>query len=171
MTKDVLIRPASTPEDMADVRDLCWDYRNFMMTFSDEVRMGVSMGYPEAEYASLLDSLELKHARPKGLILLAEVDGQSVGCGMYHPLSDEDAEIKRVFVRDTARGLGAGRDLSQALLDSARQDGYRRALLDTSRQFIPARRLYEKLGFKPRGPYSDLPPEFEELLVFYEFSL
>lgn len=171
MTSDVLIRPATSPSDMEAVRELCWEYRQYLLDYSEELRFSVSFAYPEPEYAALLASLEQKHARPRGLILLAELDGAPVGCAMYHALNDADIEIKRVFIRDAARGTGTGLKISQALLDQARKDGFRRALLDTSRQFNPAQQLYEKIGFTARGPYAELPPEFVELLVFYELNL
>jgi GNAT superfamily N-acetyltransferase len=90
---------------------------------------------------------------------------------MYQPLNGEDVEVKRVYVSDRARGMGAGIAISRILIEQARADGFRRVLLDTSRQFVHAQRLYEKLGFAARGPYSDLPEGYEEYLVFYELTL
>ncbi|WP_300030879.1 GNAT family N-acetyltransferase [uncultured Roseobacter sp.] len=168
---EVVIRQAETPADLQAVRDLCWEYRDYLIAFSDEVSQAVSVTYPQEAYPALMAELADKHARPGGLILLAEKDSQAVGCGMYHAISDGDAEIKRVFMRDTARGTGAGYRLSEALIRHARADGYSRILLDTSRQFIHAQKLYEKLGFQARGPYSELPPGYAELLVFYELTL
>ena len=87
------------------------------------------------------------------------------------PLTAEDAEIKRVFVSPEGRGTGLGQHISQALIDAVSADGYRRVLLDTNRVFTPARQLYEKLGFRPCGPYSDIPPDVAAQLVFYELVL
>ena len=165
------VRQVSEPADLDAVRALCWEYRDYLLNFSDEVREAVSFTYQKETYAALLDVLADKHARPKGIILLAELDGVPVGCGMYHRIGEGDAEIKRVYVRDAARGTGAGLTLSRALIDKARADGYQRILLDTSRQFVHAQKLYEKLGFQARGPYSELPPGYEKFLVFYEITL
>lgn len=167
----VTLRQATSPADMEIVRTLCWEYRDYLINFSDELREAISFVYAEADYARLMASLEEKHKRPKGYIVLAELDDKPVGCGMTQALNDDDAEIKRVFVRQEARKLGVASRVSQALVDQARLDGYRRVLLDTSRQFIGAQRLYEKLGFKRRGPYSELPPGFEKYLVFYQYTL
>ncbi len=165
------IRQAQTPSDMDAVRALCWEYRAYLLDHGDEVRRAVSVSYALEAYTALMASLEEKHARPKGIVLLAEIDGRAVGCGMTHPLNQTDAEIKRVFVREEARGNGIAATLSQRLVDQAREDGYGRVLLDTSRQFHGAQRLYERLGFRACGPYSELPPGIAELLVFYELSL
>lgn len=171
MTSELVIRPAVTAADHNTVQTLCWEYRAYLEAFSGEMRETVSLAYPKEAYAELIAQLPEKHARPKGIILLAELRGRVIGCGMSHPLNDRDTEVKRVFVRAEARGTGAGRAISQALIDQARSDGFSRILLDTSRQFEGPQKLYESLGFKSRGPYSDLPPDFVQLLVFYELTL
>ncbi|MEM9576200.1 MAG: GNAT family N-acetyltransferase [Pseudomonadota bacterium] len=171
MTDTIVIRAAETPRDLAAVQKLCWEYRDFLLGFDDSMRSIVDTFYPLEAYAALIDSLAEKHARPKGIILLAEQDGTAIGCGMYHPLNGEDCEIKRVFLRDTARGSGTGEALSRALIEQAREDGYRRILLDTNAKFTGARKLYEKLGFAQRNAYSDIPADVLPYLVFYELKL
>lgn len=168
---EITVRAAKTQQDLEEVRRLCWEYRDYLLGFSAEIRPTIETFYPKDSYASLMEGLAEKHARPRGIILLAELGGAPVGCGMTHPLNDGDAEVKRVFVRAEARGTGAGQTLSQALVDQARKDGYRRVLLDTSMEFKGAQRFYEKLGFRARGPYSELPPGTEDMLVFYELML
>ncbi|MEP0964180.1 MAG: GNAT family N-acetyltransferase [Roseobacter sp.] len=171
MKTDVIIRQATSPADMSEVRTLCWAYRDFLEGFSAELKEAVAFAYAKEGFAALLEELSVKHARPHGVILVAEAAGEIVGCGMFHALTPQDVEIKRVFVDSKTRGGGIGAQLSQALIDHARNDGYSRILLDTSRQFIGAQKLYEKLGFRRRGPYSALPPAFEKLLIFYELTL
>ena len=159
------------PRDLPDAQQLCWEYRDYLLGFDDSMERIVEAFYPTAAYAELLQNLAQKHARPKGIVLLAEQNGAAIGCGMYHPLNDADCEIKRVFVREAARGTGAGEQLSRALINQARADDYNRILLDTNAQFIGARKLYEKLGFTERGPYQDVPADVLSDLVFYELSL
>ncbi|MCV3272324.1 GNAT family N-acetyltransferase [Roseobacter sinensis] len=171
MTGALHIRPATSPADLDAVRTLCWEYRDYLVSFSPEHRPLMETFYPEEGYARLMHGIAEKHARPRGIILLAELDDRPVGCGMTHALNDEDAEIKRVFVRAEARGTGAGQALSQALVDQARADGYARVFLDTSADFKGAQRLYERLGFQARGPYAELPPDTADKLVFYELKL
>ncbi len=171
MTGIIVIRAAETPRDLAAAQELCWEYRDFLLGFDDSMRSIVDAFYPLEAYTDLMDSLAKKHARPKGIVLLAEQDGAAIGCGMYHPLNNDACEIKRVFVRDTARGSGAGEALSRALIDQACQDSYKRILLDTNAKFNSARKLYEKLGFEQRGAYSDIPADVLPYLVFYELNL
>ncbi|WP_298912465.1 GNAT family N-acetyltransferase [uncultured Roseobacter sp.] len=167
----ISIRAADMPRDLPAVQSLCWAYRDYLLNFNPNMRKLASVFYPEDAYRTLMADLPVKHARPKGIIFLAERDSVPVGCGMSHPLNGSDTEIKRVFVTDAARGSGAGKMVSQALIDQARADGYARILLDTNKEFEGARKLYEKLGFVERGPYSELPPGTEASLVFYEFIL
>ena len=169
--RKVVIRQAVSPADFDAARSLCWEYRDYLLGHSEEVRNAVSVRYSEANYTAIMAGLEKEHARPKGVVFLAEVDGAPVGCGMTHPLSDLDAEIKRVYVRESVRGKGIASQISKALMQQARKDGYKRIFLDTSRLFSHAQKMYEKLGFKKRHPYSDETPEINAFLVFYEFTL
>lgn len=171
MTGTLSVRAATSAADLDAVRSLCWEYRDYLVNFDPKHRPMMETFYPEDAYVALMHDLPQKHARPRGVILLAELDGRPVGCGMTHPLNDQDAEIKRVFIRAEARGTGAGQALSQALIDQARADGYARVLLDTSADFKGAQRLYERLGFQARGPYAPLPPGTADKLVFYELTL
>lgn len=168
---EVEIATAVMPRDLAAVQRLCWEYRDYLYAFNADMRRIVDHFYAESSYAKLMADLPTKHARPRGIICLATVQGKPEGCGMYHPLSTEDCEIKRVFVRAQHRGTGAGEKLSRALVAQARCDGYRRVLLDTNAKFHGARRLYEKLGFRERGPYSSIPDDVRSAMVFYELDV
>jgi predicted GNAT family acetyltransferase len=117
------IRPASTDADIAAVRGLCWAYRDFLLTFGETERRITETFYPQEKYAALMDRLEQEHARPRGIILLAERGGAVVGCGMSHALNDTDAEIKRVYVTDAARGTGAGHRRGAQALPGADRPG------------------------------------------------
>jgi ribosomal protein S18 acetylase RimI-like enzyme len=61
--------------------------------------------------------------------------------------------MKRLFVRDSSRGLGLGRQLAQTLMDQALRSGYSTMLLDTLDDMEAARGLYASLGFVEIPPY------------------
>jgi len=92
-------------------------------------------------------------------LLLAIQDGQTLGCvGVRRLKSDPEAcELKRLYVREAARGTGLGRRLAEASLAAARELGYRRVVLDTLATMTAARALYAQLGFTDRTPYYDNP--------------
>jgi ribosomal protein S18 acetylase RimI-like enzyme len=107
----------------------------------------------EAELAALPGD----YAPPRGMLLLARVDGQVAGCGAMRPLTDVDyanaCEMKRLFVRPAWRHLGLGRQLAQALIEGATRAGYSAMLLDTLDEMEAARGLYAALGFEEIPPY------------------
>lgn len=65
--------------------------------------------------------------------------------------------MKRLFVRKAFRGFGLGRQLSEGILDAARQAGYTSVLLDTLDEMESARALYNELGFVEIPPYYHNP--------------
>ena len=166
-----LIRPATSSNDLNAVRRLCWDYRTHLANLSPIEAEMMELFYPKPKYTALMESLEDEHARPQGIILLAELDGVPAGCAMTHALDPQTSEIKRVFVTPQARGHGIAHKLIEALMDQARTDGYTRAVLDTSVNLGPARALYAKLGFSERGPYQEIPDVALPHLVFFEAAL
>lgn len=101
------------------------------------------------------------YAAPRGALLLAKVNGNIAGCCALRPLDSSDyvnaAEMKRLYVRPSFRGLGLGRQLAEAILDEARMGGYDSVLLDTLDNMEIARAMYEELGFKEIPPYYHNP--------------
>jgi GNAT superfamily N-acetyltransferase len=165
------IRHATTDTDISAVRQLCWAYRDALFSLNPQERTITEIFYPTEYYAALMDRLADEHARPNGMILLAELDGDPVGCGMTHTLEPGICEIKRVFVTQSARGHGVGRTLCRTLMDQARSDGFQTMRLDTSKSLTPARTLYGSMGFTERGPYYDVPEIARDFLCFYEIEL
>lgn len=167
-----VISPAVTDRDLAAVRQLCWDYRDFLTTLPGISAKVTDSFNPAARYAALMEHLPTLHARPHGIILLARNEnGTPVGCGMSHPLDEETSEIKRVFVTPEARGTGAAHQLCEALIAQARHDNFARVVLDTHRLLHAAQRLYLRLGFTPRGPYQPTPDDALDELLFFEKPL
>lgn len=166
-----LIRPATTPTDLDTVRQLCWDYRTHLSHVSPIDAELVKTFYPTPKYTALMDGLAQAHARPTGIILLAEHSDKPAGCVMTHALDDTSSEIKRLFVTPQARGHGIARKLVTACMDQARSDGFTRILLDTSVTLEPARALYANMSFTERGPYQDIPSGVLQHLVFFEAQL
>ncbi len=167
----VTIRPATTAADIAAVRSLCWAYRDYLLNSSGTDRDITETFYPQAKYQALMDGLATEHARPQGIILLAELAGAPVGCGMTHQINPQTAEIKRVFVTEAARGQGIANRICRTLIDQARADRYTRVVLDTSKSLTVAQRLYERLGFAKSAPYQTIPAHALPHLVFYEATL
>ena len=97
------------------------------------------------------------YAPPRGALLVARVGGVPAGCVALRPFSDGVCELKRLFVRPEARGLGLGRRLATAIVSEARRIGYARMRLDTTPGMGTAQALYEELGFAETAPYRHNP--------------
>lgn len=108
-----------------------------------------------------LASLPGLYVEPGGALLTAFNDGVLAGCCALRPLETANypnaAEMKRLYVQPQFRGLGIGRLLAEAIVDSARQAGYASVLLDTLSDMETARALYRDLGFEEIPPYYHNP--------------
>jgi carbonic anhydrase len=112
-------------------------------------------------FAEELATLPGGYSRPAGrlFLLFDEQDSEqtAVGCGALRPIDAEVCEMKRLYVRPTFRGKGAGREMIFALIDAARDIGYQRMRLDTLPSMTKAIALYRSLGFTEITAYRPNP--------------
>jgi GNAT superfamily N-acetyltransferase len=94
---------------------------------------------------------------PDGLYLVGWDDGQAVAGGGLRRLGDGVAEIKRMYVRPSARSRGLAGALLAALEDSAAVLGYRWVRLDTGPRQVHAMQLYRRSGYVEIEHYNDNP--------------
>ncbi|MDA9412234.1 bifunctional helix-turn-helix transcriptional regulator/GNAT family N-acetyltransferase [Bradyrhizobium sp. CCBAU 45384] len=99
--------------------------------------------------------------RPRGSFIVAVSDTLPIGCVGLKGTDHGYAEIKRLWVAPSARGLGLGKRLMDATEDAARTLGISLLRLDTNSALPEAGRLYRTTGWReiPRfndDPYPDL---------------
>ena len=145
------IRQAATAADLAQARALFEEYAAWLKV--DLCFQG---------FAEELTGLPGAYAPPRGRLLLAGHPA-AVGCVALRPLAVAGevpgpvGEVKRLYVRDEARGQGLGRQLVLELLAQSDAIGYRTLMLDTLEWMTHARGVYAQLGFRPCPPYYDNP--------------
>lgn len=92
----------------------------------------------------------------RAAFVVARLDGEPVGCGALRPMDEQAAEVKRMYVRSSARGQGISKKILQKLEDLARDFGYQIVRLETGYKQPEAIHLYEKSGYRRidnYGPY------------------
>ena len=95
---------------------------------------------------------------PRGAFLVAVSDGMPIGCGgLKGHAGGETAEVKRVWVAPSARGLGLARRLMAAIEARARDLGVVRLLLDTNSALPEAVALYRNSGWVEIERFNDDP--------------
>lgn len=122
-----------------------------------EYQQGLGVDLSFQGFEAELDALPGSYAPPSGRLLLARHEGIPVGCVALQRISTSRAEMKRLYVPPSARGLGVGRQLVTQILAEAQAIGYSEVVLDTLPTMIDAQRLYEQFGFSDIEPYRANP--------------
>jgi GNAT superfamily N-acetyltransferase len=167
----IAIKMAAGAHDYEAFGELCRDYVCWCRKRYESIPWFVEEVFGYQSLEEELKGLDLKYGPPKGRTLLVEIDGQIVAGGAYRKLSDTICELKRLYVADSAKGRGVGRALSEALLASARADGFTLMQLDTGNLLTEAIAMYEKMGFNHCAPYRTYPDKLMPYLVFMERAL
>ena len=94
---------------------------------------------------------------PRGLLLIARLREEPIGCGALKLHGRDPVEIKRMWIAPTARGLGVGRRLLDELERHARRHGAAVARLETNRALTEAIGLYRSAGYTEIAPFNDEP--------------
>lgn len=112
--------------------------------------------YPaESVYALDMDAL----AQPNVLFAVARNDaGDAIGCAAV-VITPEFGELKRMYVRPEARGLGVARKMLDLLEGAAAGRGCAQLTLETGPYQHEALKLYASYGYQRCGPYGDYPDD------------
>jgi ribosomal protein S18 acetylase RimI-like enzyme/DNA-binding MarR family transcriptional regulator len=105
-------------------------------------------------------SISADHAEltlPAGLLLVATLRSEPVGCGALKLHGPEPAEIKRMWVSPDARGLGLGRRLLAELERTAAAHGATAVRLETNHNLKEAIALYRSSGFEEVPAFNTEP--------------
>jgi DNA-binding MarR family transcriptional regulator/predicted GNAT family N-acyltransferase len=126
--------------------------RHCLRAYFAELNRRFEAGFDPAR-SNTADEEELRP--PAGLLVVASLRGDPVGCAALRIHHDEPAEIKRMWVAESARGLGVGRRLLAELEAYAGDHGARSIRLETNKSLIEAISLYRSGGYREVARFSD----------------
>lgn len=113
-------------------------------------RMDGGFDASRSRYGDIADFVE-----PEGMVLLASLRGEPVGCGALRFHADGVTEIKRMWLDNSVRGLGLGRRLLGELEQHAREHGARLLRLDTNHVLSEAIAMYRRASYIEVPAFND----------------
>ncbi|MDQ0376795.1 GNAT family N-acetyltransferase [Amycolatopsis thermophila] len=93
-------------------------------------------------------------APPLGLFVVGYLDGEPVACGGWRVRGADEAELKRMYVVDAARGRGFARAVLAELERTALAAGRKRLVLETGLKQPEALALYRSAGYADVAAYG-----------------
>jgi len=145
-TNMIEIKPCENNSDFTCVKQVVKDYILWL-------DMDLSFQDIDKELADLASM----YGPPNGLFLLAWCEKTIAGGVGLRKLEPSVCEMKRLYVYDHFKNMGVGRSLCTALIQEARNRGYKKMRLDTLSRMQSAINLYTALGFKEIEPYRFNP--------------
>ncbi|MFZ5554274.1 MAG: GNAT family N-acetyltransferase [Bacteroidota bacterium] len=143
---DIIIRNAVTEKDFSAGRDL-------FLHYAASLKIDLCFqGFDEE-----LKIISVQYNQPSGVLLLAFDGDVAVGCTGLRCFENDSAELKRMYVLPAYQGKNIGKLLLKHAIDEAKKLGYKKILLDTLEEMIPARTLYKSFGFYEITSYYHNP--------------
>ena len=145
---------------MIEFKEACTqkDYLVATVLFNEYVeQLGIDLSFQN--FNEELASLSIMYAKPHGVLIIATEEKEPIGCFGIRKLEDSIGELKRMYIREQARGFGKGKQLLQNAIETAAQLGYSKMRLDTLATMGSAIHLYKQAGFYEMEPYRFNPME------------
>ncbi len=117
------------------------------------------------DFENELNHLKGMYAYPTGVILLAKMENDFIGCVAVRKKENDIAELKRMYIKPKYRQKGFATLLLKKSLEIAADLEYKKLRLDTLHSMTNAISLYKSHGFYEIEPYYFNP---EKNAVFFE---
>jgi GNAT superfamily N-acetyltransferase len=125
-------------------------FREYGEWVAGRLEQDVGITFTEADLARHHDAFRGELPRllgSRGRVLVGRVGDDPVGVGTLKPVDGTTAEIKRMYVRPAAQGVGVGRAILARLLQDATAEGYATVRLETLRFMTTAQAMYRAFDF------------------------
>jgi GNAT superfamily N-acetyltransferase len=167
----VTLVQAATGSEIQELQALFVEYFDFLRSDVDTTVDDLDDVPALRGYRDEIAGLPGPYALPEGLLLLAQYEGESAGCGAFINIGDGRCELKRLWVRPSFRGKKVGRALVESLINEARQAGYGAMVLNTVDILTEAQSLYRSLGFEATAAYYDSADDAMPYEIFMRLDL
>ena len=138
--------------------------------------------HPEVNQLLKKHFIELRAASPEGSAHVLDIPGlkipsikfwslwqenQLMGCGALKFLEQNHGEFKSIRIHDFFRGKGNGLKIINHLIEEAKKLNIERISIETGAGdfFTPARKLFNKCGFKPCPPFAHYKEDINSLYL------
>lgn len=81
----------------------------------------------------------------RSVFMIAYIDDIPYGCGALRPITEDTAEVKRIYARENQHGIG--HQILRTLETKAMEFGYHKLLLETRVQNLHAIEFYQRNGY------------------------
>jgi putative acetyltransferase len=146
LSDGISITSPGSSADWADAVELIDEYARSLAIDLSFQNLHKEVGDPAAQYSP-----------PDGAFYLARVDGGLAGCAALRRFDVTTGELKRLYVRPSARGRKLGSTLARLVVDAAVEAGYQYLGLDTLGTMTSAQAIYKSLGFEEIPAYRFNP--------------
>jgi carbonic anhydrase len=138
---------AESSDEIEEVRKLFLEYAEWL---------GFSLCFQN--FDEELATLPGKYSSPEGRLYLVKTGNKYIGCIGLRKYENEICEMKRLYIKPEARGLGIGHKLVELIINDAKKIGYKKMRLDTIKnQMAAAIEIYKKNGFVETESYYKNP--------------
>ena len=137
---------------------------------------------PEVNQLLTKHFIELRAASPEGSAHVLDIPGlqvtsikfwslweenQLMGCGALKFLDQYHGEFKSIRIHENFKGKGNGIKIITHLIDEAKKLNIRKLSIETGAGdfFAPARKLFNKCGFKPCPPFAHYKKDINSLYL------
>jgi RimJ/RimL family protein N-acetyltransferase len=151
-----VVRPATGADarTIAEIRVASW-----RATYAGMLPAGILDGMDVARNEAWIAG-RVADPQGQGTLVVEDEGGRVAGYALMGPARDDDAaglgELGAIYLDPDARGRGYGRPLLQAAVAELASAGFDAVVLWVLTANAPARRFYERAGFRPDGAVRTL---------------